>query len=98
MSNIGLLGLAKKAGKACCGARLCEQAVKERKAKLVIIATDASEQTKKSISDCCKYYKVKYAEASDKESIGHITGTDVCSCVAVTDKSFADGLQKIIEQ
>ncbi|MBR5468087.1 MAG: ribosomal L7Ae/L30e/S12e/Gadd45 family protein [Firmicutes bacterium] len=97
MSNINLLGLAKKAGKACCGSRLCEKAVKEGKAKLVIIAADASEQTKKAISDCCKYYKVTYKETSDKESIGHITGTGVCSCVAITDKGFADGLQKKVE-
>lgn len=92
--KINLLGLAKKAGKACCGARLCEKAVKERKAKLVIIASDASEQTKKSISDCCKYYKAEYIEASDMEGLGHITGTSTCSCVAVTDKSFADGILK----
>lgn len=95
MKNIlNMLGLAKRAGKIICGTRLCEEAVKKRKAMLVIIASDASEATKKEIKDCCSYYKTEYIEIGTRESIGNILGTGNCAAAAVTDKNFAVGIKK----
>ncbi|MBC5647224.1 L7Ae/L30e/S12e/Gadd45 family ribosomal protein [Christensenella tenuis] len=53
------LGLAARAGKIICGAQGVDQAVKKRKAKLVVADGGASENTKKQIKDACAYYHVK---------------------------------------
>jgi len=97
-SVLNLIGLARRAGKVAVGARLCESAIKSKKAKLVIIAEDASDNTKKAISDCATYYKAKCITAFDKESLGTILGADITGCVAVTDKNFADGILTKIEK
>lgn len=93
-SVLNLVGLARRAGKAAVGARLTENSIKSKKAELVIIAEDASDNTKKEISDCARYYNIKYITAFDKELLGHIVGADVTGCVAVEDKNFADGILK----
>ena len=59
---LGMIGLAKRAGKVVTGAEICETAVKKGQSKLIIIAGDISENGRKAITDACKYYKVKYIE------------------------------------
>ena len=53
---ISLLGLAERAGKIASGEFAAEKAVKTGKARLIIVAEDASDNTKKKFSDMCKYY------------------------------------------
>ena len=48
---LSLIGLATKAGKTASGEFLTEREVKSGKAALVIVAGDASENTKKKISE-----------------------------------------------
>ena len=55
---LSLLGLATRAGKIKSGSFLTEQAVKAGKAYLVLIAGDASENTKKKLSNMCSFYEV----------------------------------------
>lgn len=55
---ISLLGLAERAGKIASGEFAAEKAVKTGKARLIIVAEDASDNTKKKFSDMCKYYQV----------------------------------------
>lgn len=51
---ISLLGLAERAGKIASGEFAAEKAVKTGKARLIIVAEDASDNTKKKFSDMCK--------------------------------------------
>ena len=60
---LGMLGLAKRAGKVQTGEDICSKAVKSGVSKLIIVACDASDNTKKSITDSCKFYKTKFVEA-----------------------------------
>ena len=48
---ISLLGLAERAGKIASGEFAAEKAVKTGKARLIIVAEDASDNTKKKFSD-----------------------------------------------
>ena len=50
---LGMLGLAKRAGKVQTGEDICSKAVKSGVSKLIIVACDASDNTKKSITDSC---------------------------------------------
>lgn len=89
---MGMIGLAKRAGKVITGAELCEAAVKKGKSKLIIIAGDISENGRKSITDACKYYKVKYIEYADKSQLGKVTGSAERAVISVNDREFAKAL------
>ena len=54
---LSLLGLATRAGKIKSGSFLTEQAVKAGKAYLVLIAGDASENTKKKLAICAVFMR-----------------------------------------
>ena len=91
----GMIGLAKRAGKVSTGSFICLKAIRSGRAKLVIIAGDASENTKKSICDSCSYYKVKLIEFSDMGSLGHATGGGDRAVVSVNDNNFAKAILDI---
>ena len=50
---LGLIGLSAKAGKIEFGADAVEEVITRKKAKLVIVAEDASERTKKNFEFLC---------------------------------------------
>ncbi len=93
----GLIGLAKRAGRLALGESPSKDAVRFGKAKLVIIAEDASDNTKKSITDSCKYYGVKFYIAATKESLGHAVGNSFNAAVAILDDGFAKNIDKYLQ-
>ncbi len=92
---LSMMGLAARAGKVASGEFSTEKAVKEGKAYLVIIAEDASDNTKKRFVNMCTYYEVPYAIAYDKDTLGYAIGRQMRSSAAITDSHFANGLQGI---
>ena len=68
---LSLIGLAMKAGKCVSGETMTESETKSGKAKFVIVAGDASENTKKKFGDMCKFYKVPFCFYGDKDTLGH---------------------------
>ena len=54
---LSLLGLAARGRNLVSGEFSTEKAVKEGKAALVIVGTDASDNTRKMFSDMCAFYK-----------------------------------------
>lgn len=91
---LGMLGIAKKAGKVVTGTFLCEKSIKTKKSALVIIAEDVSEASKKNITDACAYYSVEYMEYSNKRALGKITGGGDRVVVSVEDAGFAKAIMK----
>jgi len=89
-----LLGLCMRAGKLKSGEFATLEAIRARKAELVIVSEDASDNTKKQFSDKCSYYEVPMIFFGDKESLGHAIGKDVRTSLAITDKGFAQSLRK----
>ena len=55
---LSMIGLATKAGKIVSGEFSTEQSVKRGRALMVIISSDASENTKKKFTNMCSFYKV----------------------------------------
>lgn len=88
-----LIGLATRAGKTITGIELCEKAVKSGKAKLVILAKDASEESKKVFLN--KEIEVIYV--SSKELLGKCTGKDIRSVAVITDKEFSNAVLSAYE-
>ena len=94
---LSMLGLATKAGKTATGEFSTEKAVKEGKAYLVIVAEDASDNTKKKFWNMCKYYQVAMREFSDKYSIGVACGKEFRASLAVLDAGLARAVEKQID-
>jgi len=92
-----MLSLAMKAGKVVSGEFMVENAIKEKSAKLVILATDCSDNTKKKFSDRCTYRSIPYYEFSDKDELGHCIGKEFRACVAVLDEGFAKSIETLLK-
>ena len=91
---LSLIGLAVKAGRCTSGEMMTENETKAGKAKLVIVASDASENTKKKFRDMCEFYKVPICFYGDKDTLGHAMGKEFRASLAILDKGFADGILK----
>lgn len=86
-----LLGLAMKAGKIASGEFAVESEVKSGNAQLVIVAEDASDNTKKKFRNSCRFYEVPFVCAGTKDELGHAIGKEYRAIVAVLDAGFAKG-------
>jgi ribosomal protein L7Ae-like RNA K-turn-binding protein len=93
----GYLGLAAKAGKVFSGEFQTEEAIKRGKAKVVVLATDASENTKKHFKDMCEYRKIPYVELTEKEELGRRIGRSFRASLAITDQGLADAFLKALD-
>ena len=94
---LSLIGLATKAGKTASGEFLTEREVNSGKAALVIVAGDASENTKKKFRNMCDYYKVPIYFYEDKDTLGHAMGKQFRASLAVLDEGFAKGIRKHLD-
>ena len=88
------MGLASRAGAVQSGGFLTEKAVQQGSAVFVIIAEDASANTRKKIQDKCTYYHVPFAVCETQDTLGHKIGKESRSCVAITDVNFGRQLAK----
>lgn len=95
---LSMTGIAAKAGSIASGEFGTEKAVKNRKAYLVIVAGDASDNAKKRFSDICAYRNVPYFEYADKIRLGNCIGREFRASLAVTDKNLARTIIKKLEE
>ena len=93
---MGLLGLAKRAGRLSCGEAACKEAIRMGKSYLIILASDTGPSTSKNILDSCEYYKVKHFICGTKETLGHAVGNEFNAVLSVNDEGFANGILKHI--
>ena len=92
-----LMGLATKAGKTVSGEFSTENGIKDGKVKLVVVAGDASSNTKKLFHDKCSFYKVPVYEYGTKDELGHAIGKEMRSSAGITDAGFASKLAELFE-
>ncbi len=91
---LSTLGLAARSRNVVSGGFATEAAVKGGTAALVIIAEDASGNTRKKYSNMCGFYEVPCAFHGTKAVLGHSMGKEERSVLAVTDEGFADSIRK----
>ena len=92
---LNLLGLASRARMLDSGAPTVLAGVRNQNAKLVIIADDASANTKKQFLDKCDYYKIPSIIMFSKDEISHAIGKERTVC-AFTDNGFAQSFKKLL--
>ena len=95
---LSLLGIAAKSGSVASGEFSTEKAVKEGKAYLVIVASDASENTQKMFRNMTEFYEVPMYLYADKETLGHFIGKEFRASLAVTNEGLARSIEDKLKQ
>ena len=95
---LSLLGLATKAGKVASGEFSTEKSVKSGRGFLVLVADDASQNTKKKFQNMCDFYEVPIYFIADKEELGKFCGKEFRASLAVQDENFAKALLKELQK
>ncbi len=91
---LSLVGLATKAGKTVSGEFSTEKSVKSGRSFLVIVADDASENTKKKFRNMCEFYDVPVYFLSDKITVGKAMGKEFRASLSIQDENFAKAILK----
>ncbi len=94
---LSLISLATRAGKTVSGEFCTEKEVKSGKAVLVIVAGDASDNTKKKFQNMCDFYEVPMYICEDKDTLGHVMGKEMRASLAVLDEGFAKGIREYLD-
>ncbi len=94
---LSLLGLCAKAGKITSGEFSVEKSVKKGRACLVIVAQDASDNTKKLFTNMCTHYGVPIYMVSTKEELGRSIGKEKRASVAILDEGLSRAMEKQIK-
>lgn len=91
---LSMVGLATKAGKTVSGEFATEKSVKSGKSYLVLVASDASENTRKKFQDMCTFYDVPVFFLADKIQLGKFCGKEFRASISIQDYNFADTILK----
>lgn len=92
------MGLAARGRNLTSGEAQVLDAIRTGEALLVVVAQDASDNTKKLFSDKCSFYEVPVKIWGDMESIGHAIGKQSRASVAILEPGFAKKLMELIEE
>lgn len=93
--------MCRKSGSMLLGTDVVLNAVRSDRHKLclVLLAKDASENTRKKIKNCCASHKVLFRDLiMDGEAFGHLMGkTGVLMAAGIANDSFAAAILKLLE-
>ena len=93
----GLLGLARRAGKISFGTESSIDTIERKKAKLVIVAEDSSQRTKKNFQNLCIKQKVPIRIYGTIEEISKSIGQNNKAVVVIKDENFSNEIVKKID-
>ena len=87
-----MLGLCQRAGKLSSGETGCLAAIRDGSAELIIVADDASDNTKKRFADSSAFYHKNIITVGEKSELGK----DDRSVLTVNDKGFAKKIAEML--
>ena len=93
---LSMMSIAAKGRNLVSGEFAVEKAVKTGMAHLVIVAEDASDNTKKQFRNMCEFYEVPMVVYGNKDVLGHFIGTQMRANVAITDEGIAKSILKSV--
>lgn len=95
---MNLLSMAQRANKLLSGEFAVEKSVPTGKTKLLLVASDASEASKKQYSDMAHAYNVPLYFVLTKDDLGQCIGKAYRAVAAVTDRGFSKALIKLLDE
>ena len=90
------LGLARRAGKIIPGYRTCLGALGRGRIRMILVAEDASDNTKDKFESLCSRYDVPYVSYGSTDDLSAAAGMDGISVYGITDRNIADVMIKEI--
>jgi len=95
--ELSLLGLASKAGKLAIGDEAVSDVIRHGKARLVVIASDAADNTKRRFEiDPGEYHCKRVEIPATKAELGGALGRSTCAVCALCDIGFAASFLRIL--
>lgn len=94
---LSLLSLCQRSGNLCTGESVVEQAIQKKKALLVIIPEDASDNTKKKFTNKCRFYNIPIVIVSTKEELSSAIGKFNRTSFAICSESFCESIKKELD-
>ena len=91
-----MIGLCMKAGKLAYGSDMCEEKIKYRKVSMLIVAEDASENTKEKFNGLCGK-KVLYKEFGKIDKISHYIGKENKAVLGILDDGFSKKINELVD-
>ncbi len=92
----GLLGLCMKSGGLVFGTDACMDLIEKKKVSLVIVASDASDRTKKNFEIACKRNGIPICIYGEIEALSNAIGKPNKAVYVLKNQNFADEIKKII--
>ncbi|WP_125768580.1 L7Ae/L30e/S12e/Gadd45 family ribosomal protein [Companilactobacillus furfuricola] len=93
---LNFLGIALRAGKIIGGTDLTIKGIRDKSVKLVIMASDCSERTKKTLNDKTSYYEVPIIDVFSSDELKKSIGKDR-KVMGITDLGIARRLKEIMQ-
>lgn len=94
---LGMLGISAKAGKVVCGNDATIEDIERHKVKLVIVAEDSSEKTKKNMKYVCDKNKIPILEFGKIDEISRTIGKSNKAIIGIKSKSLSEAIKKLVE-
>lgn len=96
--TLSMLSLCQRAGMMTTGEESVEIAMKKGGSMLVIVAGDASENTKEKFVNKANFYKIPVVVTSTRDELSSAIGKDNRTVFTVTDTNFAEKIMSEIEK
>ena len=93
---LNLLGLATRAGNIIAGNNACENALKMKKIKMLIVAEEASDKTKKNYKFYAEKYNIPIIFIGTIEELSKVIGQKNKAIIGIKDINIVKGIQKLI--
>ena len=93
----GLVGLARRAGKVSFGTESSIETIEKKKAKLVIVAEDSSDRTKKNFRELSEKLNVSFRIVGTIENLSKAIGQVNKAVLVIKDENFAKEMLKRID-
>jgi ribosomal protein L7Ae-like RNA K-turn-binding protein len=91
------IGIIKKSGNLIIGYNNCIFDIKKDKCKLLLLAEDASENTKKKFVNACENRNIPYIIVGSKDKIGMSIGKFPTSVLIIKDEGMAAAVLNILK-
>lgn len=95
---LSLLSLSRKGGNIVLGEEAVGAAARAAKARLIVVACDASDHTLRRVKSFVSGTRQPYLQvAFDKDALGSALGTTTCAMAALTDVRLAQAFVKALD-
>ncbi|WP_058307774.1 YlxQ family RNA-binding protein [Gracilibacillus massiliensis] len=95
---LNIIGLANRAGKCTFGEELIVKEIQSKKSKVVLIASDIGDQTRKKLTDKCTYYNIPYFFVDERETLSQAVGKSGRVAVSIHEHGFAKKLMTLLDE